>query len=142
MTFEEYDKTYKKYCLLNRLKYGKDLKRKGISTRILSILLNTLTHSNIRKRSNPYKSIEYNRVIDFLITDNSQYDFSDLIEKKREIIQACIGEFLFFINSNQQVVLFFNQKNVSWARIDFEILQMFPNNCNIQNGFLYMCKIA
>lgn len=139
-----YKVSYEKRAVFTTIKKGKQPRRTGVGERIC-VLLNKPTRS-----LNPYSTLSkvvpqlaegydyclaYTTRTPYMLNDRSLSFFDE--PSNQEILQRCLGDYKMEYRYNSKVLLFFKKKNLSWARLDWELIQKFPHNHHIKNGFVY-----
>jgi hypothetical protein len=134
MTLEEYTEYYKKNLLLQTLKNGKTPRRSGLFMRLLDLMNSSYFYCSTVH--NAKKNSGYDSVID--IYTGRPDCLQKLLSKEDslKVLDRQLSDYQ-IVHTKRGTLIYFNKKNVSWARLDYDLMANKYRDHYIKNGFVY-----
>ena len=140
MTLEEYTERYNKKNLIKTLKTGRKPRRSGLLLRLLDLLDCTSYISSTVINLNPSDNDGYDRAIAVYCQYNiTNGDFKIDITTKRyqDVFNRHLGDFDIKQGKARMTYVRYKSENVSWARLDLDLLEKYPKGCYEKDGAIY-----
>jgi hypothetical protein len=135
MTLEEFTEKQKKKVLIKALKLGREPKRSGLFLRLADLVGARHFPSSTTLKLDPKKHDGYDRAISIFFTGLGVQDITD--KRFVKVYQKHLGDFDFKRKNNHTLLIRYKGKNVNWYKLDFDLLQRYPEQCYEKDGAIF-----
>lgn len=140
MTLEEYTERYNKKTLLKTLRTGRKPRRSGLLLRLLDLLDCTSYVCSTIINLDPSINDGYDRAISVYHqsnTTNSDFKIDITTKKYQDIFNRHLGNYDTKQGNGRIMYIRYKSESVSWAKLDLDLLEKYPNGCYEKDGAIY-----
>lgn len=140
MTLEEYTERYNKKNLIKTLKTGRKPRRSGLLLRLLDLLDCTSYISSTIVNLDPSVNDGYDKAISVYYqynTTNSDFKIDMTTKRYQDVFTRHLGDYDTKQGNERMMYVRYKSENVSWAKLDLDLLEKYPKGCYEKDGAIY-----